>query len=85
MLVELHTMRDYQNYLAAAGLQVTRSNILNPHSAKTWDFCLDIIKDKAHWQTSSAFSAASKPCARASRPTTSPYGLIVAHKPTLSY
>lgn len=50
MLVQLHTMRDYENYLAAAGLTVVRRDILNQHTAKTWDFCLDIIKDKALWQ-----------------------------------
>jgi hypothetical protein len=33
MLVELHTMHDY--YLASAGLQVTRSEILNQQTAKT--------------------------------------------------
>jgi tocopherol O-methyltransferase len=50
MLVELHTMLDYQAWLAAAGLQVTRSDVLNQHTARTWDFCLDIIKDKAIWK-----------------------------------
>ena len=50
MLVELHSMRDYHKYLAATGLQVTRSSVPNQHTAKTWDFCLDIIKDKALWQ-----------------------------------
>jgi len=50
MFVELHTMQDYQNYLATAGLQVMRANTLNQHTAKTWDCCLDIIKDKALWQ-----------------------------------
>ena len=78
MLVELHSMRDYHKYLAATGLQVTRSSLLNQHTVKTWDFCLDIIKDKALWQPlpntapiSSAFSGASRPCARDSPPATS--------------
>jgi hypothetical protein len=78
MLVELHSMRDYHKYLAATGLQVTRSSLLNQHTAKTWDFCLDIIKDKALWQplpntapTLSAFSGASRPCAQDSPPATS--------------
>jgi len=35
--------------MAAAGLELTRSEVLNKHCAKTWDFCLDIIKDKALW------------------------------------
>jgi len=50
MLVELHTMHDYENYLSAAGMRLTRSEILNQHTAKTWDFCLDIIKDESLWK-----------------------------------
>ena len=49
MMVELQTMDDYAGYLAAAGLEVTRCEVLNKHCAKTWDFCLDIIKDKSLW------------------------------------
>ena len=49
MMVELQTMEDYAGHLAAAGLEVTRSEVLNKNCAKTWDFCLDIIKDKALW------------------------------------
>jgi tocopherol O-methyltransferase len=49
MMVELQTMEDYARHMAAAGLEVTRSEVLNKHCAKTWDFCLDIIKDKALW------------------------------------
>lgn len=49
MMVELQTMDDYAGHMAAAGLEVTRTEVLNKHCAKTWDFCLDIIKDKALW------------------------------------
>jgi hypothetical protein len=42
-------MDAYAVHLAAAGLEVTRSEVLNKHCAKTWDFCLDIIKDKTLW------------------------------------
>jgi tocopherol O-methyltransferase len=49
MMVELQTMEDYAGHVAAAGLEVTRSEVLNKYCAKTWDFCLDIIKDKALW------------------------------------
>jgi len=49
MMVELQTMYDYAGHMAAAGLEVTRREVLNKHCAKTWDFCLDIIKDKALW------------------------------------
>src|SRR5215467_1792708 len=49
MMVELQTVEDYAGHLATAGLEVTHSEVLNKHCAKTWDFCLDIIKDKALW------------------------------------
>ena len=50
MMVELQAMEDYAGHIARAGLEVTRSEVLNKHCAKTWDFCLDIIKDKALWE-----------------------------------
>jgi len=49
MMVELQTMEDYERYMAAGGMQVLESQVLNKNCAKTWDFCLDIIKDKALW------------------------------------
>ena len=49
MMVELQTMEDYAGHMAAAGLRVMRSEVLNNNCAKTWDFCLDIIKDRALW------------------------------------
>jgi cyclopropane fatty-acyl-phospholipid synthase-like methyltransferase len=49
MMVELLSMEDYGEYLAASGLKVIRSEMLNKNCAKTWDFGLDIIKDKALW------------------------------------
>ena len=36
--------------IADAGLSVIRNEVLNRHTAKTWDFCLDIIKEKSLWQ-----------------------------------
>lgn len=49
MLVELHTMQDYQGYLAAVGMEVIRTEVLNEYCAKTWDFCLEIIKERSLW------------------------------------
>lgn len=49
MMVELQTMEDYAAHMVAGGLEVTHTEVLNKHCAKTWDFCLDIIKDKALW------------------------------------
>lgn len=49
MMVELQTMEDYAGHMAAGGLEVVRSEVLNKYCAKTWDFGLDILKDKALW------------------------------------
>lgn len=49
MLVQLQTIDDYKSFIVASGLEVTQSEVLNKNCAKTWDFCLDIIKDKALW------------------------------------
>lgn len=49
MMVELQSMENYAAHMAAGGLKVVRRDILNKYCAKTWDFCLDIIKDKALW------------------------------------
>ncbi len=50
MLVELHTMEDYEAWMGENGLQTTKSEILNKNCAMTWDLCLDIIKDKTFWK-----------------------------------
>ena len=49
MFVELQTMDDYENYLISSGLRITRRGVLNKNCAKTWDLCLDIIKDRNFW------------------------------------
>lgn len=49
MLVGLHTMDDYAGYLEAAGLRIVRRERLTEQCAKTWDLCLDIIKDRRFW------------------------------------
>jgi tocopherol O-methyltransferase len=50
MLVELDTMEDYTALLGSNGFQVTRQEILNKNCSKTWDLCLDILKNKALWR-----------------------------------
>jgi tocopherol O-methyltransferase len=49
MLVQLHTMVEYESLMRSNGLNPVKQEILNDHCAKTWDLCLDIIKDKALW------------------------------------
>jgi len=88
MLVELHTMRDYETWLAAAGLSVVRSDVLNRHTAKTWDFCLDILKEKSLWQLAATNGPEFLRFLRAFQAMRAGfssghfvYGLIIAHKP----
>jgi tocopherol O-methyltransferase len=49
MMVELQIMDDYERFLTSNDLQIMHREILNRNCAKTWDLCLDIIKDKAFW------------------------------------
>jgi cyclopropane fatty-acyl-phospholipid synthase-like methyltransferase len=49
MFVELQTMNDYEQFFISNGLQIMSREVLNENCAKTWDLCLDIIKDKNLW------------------------------------
>ncbi len=49
MMVELHGMNDYSDFLVSSGLQVVHRQDLTLHCAKSWDFALDIIRDKTFW------------------------------------
>jgi len=40
---------DYEHFLRSNGLHIVRREILNNNCGKTWDLCLDIIRDKAFW------------------------------------
>ena len=49
MFVELQVMDDYEQFLISNGLQILRREVLNRNCAKTWDLCLDIIKNQSFW------------------------------------
>jgi tocopherol O-methyltransferase len=49
MFVELREMNDYEKFLTASGLRILHRQVLTPNCAKTWEICLDIIKDKSFW------------------------------------
>jgi len=55
MLVELQIMNDYEHFLTSNGLQIMHRKILNKNCAKTWDVCLDIIKDKQFWELAAKY------------------------------
>lgn len=50
MMVELHTMGEYGEWLKESGLERSKNEILNDRCAKTWDVCLEIIKDMSFWK-----------------------------------
>ena len=91
MMVELQTMEDYAGYMAEGGLKVLRSEVLNENCAKTWDVCLDIIKDKALWGLAAQNGLAFVRFLRAFKDMRAGfvsgnfiYGLIVAKKDILA-
>ncbi len=49
MFVELQVMDDYQQFLISNGLQIMHREVLNKNCAKTWDLCLDIVKNRSLW------------------------------------
>jgi tocopherol O-methyltransferase len=57
MFVELQTMDDYERFFISNGLQIMRREVLNENCAKTWDLCLDIIKDKNLWALAAKYGA----------------------------
>jgi cyclopropane fatty-acyl-phospholipid synthase-like methyltransferase len=57
MFVELKTMDDYEQLFLSNGLQITHREVLNRNCAKTWDLCLDIIKDKNLWILAAKYGA----------------------------
>src|ERR1700680_3047437 len=57
MFVELQVMDDYEQFLISNGLQIMHREVLNKNCAKTWDLCLDIIKDKSFWALAAKYGA----------------------------
>jgi tocopherol O-methyltransferase len=50
MLAKLQTMNDYESLLASNNLKITHREVLNKNCAKTWDLCIDILRDKELWK-----------------------------------
>ncbi len=57
MFVELQVMDDYEQFLVSNRLQIVRREVLNKNCAKTWDLCLDIIRDKSFWALAAKYGA----------------------------
>jgi hypothetical protein len=50
MLAKLQTMHDYESFLASNNLKIAHREVLNKNCAKTWDLCIDILRDKELWK-----------------------------------
>jgi tocopherol O-methyltransferase len=50
MLAKLQTMDEYESLLTSNGLRIVDRDVLNKNCAKTWDLCLDILRDKELWK-----------------------------------
>jgi tocopherol O-methyltransferase len=57
MLVELDTMEDYAALLSSNGLQIRHTEILNKNCSKTWDLCLEMLKNKELWRLAADFGS----------------------------
>jgi len=50
MMVELHTMEEYEDWMRSNGFNITALEMLSAQCAKTWDISLDIVKKKEFWR-----------------------------------
>jgi tocopherol O-methyltransferase len=88
MLVKLHTMGDYCGWMRKSGLHVTTCEVLNKQCARTWDICLEIIKDAKLWELAAKHGPQFLTYLRGFRAMRAGfasgafvYGLLVARKP----
>lgn len=87
MMIELHTMGEYEQLMTGNGLSVETTQVLNENCAKSWDIGLQIIKDKAFWAMAAEMGVAFVHFLKAFRAMRAGfasgnfvYGLIVARK-----
>jgi tocopherol O-methyltransferase len=58
MLAKLQTMDDYESFLALNNLKIVHREVLNDNCAKTWDLCIDILRDRELWKIAMKHGAA---------------------------
>jgi tocopherol O-methyltransferase len=58
MLAKLRTMDEYESLLASNNLKILHREVLNKNCAKTWDLCIDILRDKELWKIAVKHGAA---------------------------
>jgi tocopherol O-methyltransferase len=89
MFVDLEIMDDYESHLLAGGFQIVHRQDLTRQCAKSWDFGLDVIRDKSFWAIAAKQGTdllANLSSFRAMRAGFASgnfvYGLFVARKPS---
>jgi hypothetical protein len=50
MLAKLQTMDEYESFLASNDLKISHREVMNKNCARTWDLCIDILRDKELWK-----------------------------------
>jgi tocopherol O-methyltransferase len=87
MLVKLHTMENYCQWMRNNGLHIIHRQILNKECARTWDISLEIIKEKKLWELATRLGPQFLTYLRGFRAMragyasgTFVYGLLVARK-----
>ena len=87
MLVNLHALKDYCGWLNENRVCIQSCEVLNQQCARTWDICLEIIKDKKLWELAAKHSSQFVTYLRGFRAMRAGfasgkfiYGLIVARK-----
>jgi len=58
MLAKLQTMDDYESFLTSNDLRIVHREVLNKNCAKTWDLCIDILREKELWKIAAKHGAA---------------------------
>jgi len=88
MMIELHTMGEYERLMAENGLHIETTEVMNKECARSWDIGLEIIKQKSFWTMAAGmgvafvdFLKAFKAMRAGFKSGNFVYGLIVARKP----
>jgi tocopherol O-methyltransferase len=89
MFIELEAMDNYERYLIESGLEIVHRMDLSKQCARSWDFGVDIIRDKSFWSLAAkqgrhfvTYLRAFRAIQAGYRTGNFVYGLFVARKPS---
>ena len=88
MLVSLPTLSEYRRHIEENGLRLLYYEDISSRVSKTWDICLDIVRDRTLWRLAGqhskefiAFLKSFKAMRNGFRTGTFRYGVLVVEKP----